>query len=560
MGHGKETPRQKMIGMMYLVLTALLALNVSKDILEAFVRVNKGLEITNSSFSAQNERLMTKFETEFAKNQTKVGPYLEAAKRAKDYADLMYDSIYSLKKDLVALVEQHDLKTEEGKQLVEEKVANVALIQKKDDYDNPTRIMVGDGSNPEVGRAHTLKLELDKFRENLLDIVRDEKLPIMNRPAVLQNLSDLGINTKDPAEDELSEDEKKDPAARFWETRNYYHNVVVATITILTNLQNDVRNAESQILNTLLSQIDASDFKFDKITAKCVPKSSYVLQGDKYEADLFVAAYSTTEDPIVIIGAAYDTVTGELTGDTTMVPVEAGVGKYTVAASGSGLKKFAALIKVKRPDGSYASYAVPDMEYTVAPPSAVVSPTKMNVLYRGIANPISVSAAGMSSDALSAGINNGKMTSKGGGNYEVWPGSSNTAVISVSATLEGKSRSMGSQEFRVKDIPDPAPQIGPKKKAVMKKSELTSAGGIDAELGNFAFDLKFSVVSFKVAYKTASGYWDEVTVGGSRFNGKVNDAIRSIKPGQRISFEEIKAKGPDGKTREIGSISIKIIP
>lgn len=561
MSGGKQTPRQKMIGMMYLVLTALLALNVSKDILDAFVRVNKGLEITNESFTEQNAKLYSEFDKQMAINPAKTKPYYDAAQKAKENAQKMYEWIYELKKELIMAVDK--CTPEEAEAAIE----NCALVMGKDNYDIPTHEMLGDGTNIEIGKAHELKVKLEEYRDGLLDLVKDENLVIPNLEQVLADLGTIGINTSDPTEDELSEQEKKDPMAKKWETRNFYHNVIVATVTILTNFQNDVRNAESRIINTLLAQISASDFKFDTLAPKVIPNSSYILQGEQYTADLFVAAFSTTDTPRVFVGDGWDSIKGELTGTTVEVPVKRGVGQYKVQATGTGERKFSALIKVKKPglDGSkeehWKKYPIPSIEYRVAPPSVVVSPTKMNMLYRGIDNPISISAAGMETEALSPSGSNVTLRSAGkAGDYIARPGNGSSATISVSAKTETGTKSLGKMDFRVADVPDPIAKIGGKKGGAIKRNELKAQNKVDAVLESFAFDLTFNIISFKCTMKNKQGFWDDKENRGGTFNGDVRDMVNKVSPGQKIFFEDIKAKGPDGKLRDLGSVTFTVIP
>lgn len=182
MAGGKETPRQKMIGMMYLVLTALLALNVSKDILDAFVRVNMGLEATNASFTGQNEKLYAEFDVQKSLNEEKVRPYYDAAYEAKKLTQDLYEYIHSIKKEIVTQVDKLEGQEEE----IQKRLDNVALIEKKDDYDIPTLIMVGDGStNIEKHKATELKNKLAEFRTNMLALLDRPDLSIANKQAVL---------------------------------------------------------------------------------------------------------------------------------------------------------------------------------------------------------------------------------------------------------------------------------------------------------------------------------------------------------------------------------------
>lgn len=558
MAGGKETPRQKMIGMMYLVLTALLALNVSKDILEAFVRVNKGLEATNASFTGQNGKLYAEFDVQKQLNPEKVTPYYNAAQEAKELTNQMYEYIYELKKEIVKEVDKVETEQE-----IEERLKNVSLIEKKDDYDTPTHLLVGDGStNVDAGRAAELKKKLAEFRENMLGLLDKSELNIVGKETIKDGLSDLGIHTEDPKPEELSDEEKKDPFAKRWETRNFYHNVAIASITILTNMQNDVRNAESRIVNTLLGQISASDFKFDTLAAKVIAPTSYVLLGEEYQADIFVAAFSTTQNPSVKLGQV-DTAEGKAEligdGDTTGIIVDKGVGTYTVRASSEGLKTYSGVVEVKSPSGEMKQYPF-FSEYMVAKPTAVVSPDKMNVFYIGVDNPVSVSAPGVAMEALNVSISNGSITptSKSQGKYVVKVSGGGEAVVSVSTkTPEGGTKSLGKSDFRVKRVPDPVAYIASQKDGLIPAGKLVAAGAVIPKMENFDFDLNFRVTAFELSMNVG-GDFVTMSTSGNRLSAEMANRIKSAKRNTKIYIEEIKAVGPDGIPRKLAPINLKL--
>lgn len=559
MAGGKETPRQKMIGMMYLVLTALLALNVSKDILDAFVRVNKGLEATNASFTGQNEKLYAEFDVQKSLNEEKVRPYYDAAYEAKALTQELYDYIHEIKKEIVAEVDQLKGQDEE----IEKRLDNVSLIEKKDDYDIPTHIMVGDGTtNIEKFKATELKNKLAEFRENMLGLLDRSNLSIANKQAVLESLGDLGIHTEDPKPEELSEDEKKDQYAKKWETRNFFHNVSIASITILTNMQNDIRNAESRIVNTLLGQISAQDFKFDTLAAKVIAPTSYVLLGEEYTADIFVAAFSTTQDPVVKLGKV-DTTEGKVElmgeGDTSGVVVDKGVGTYTVRASSEGLKTYSGVIEVQAPSGAINRYPF-FSEYMVAKPTAVVSPDKMNVFYIGVDNPVSVSAPGVAMEDLNVSISSGSITatSKSQGKYVVKVSGGNETVVSISTkTPEGGTKSLGKSDFRIKRVPDPVAYIAGQKDGLITAGKLVAAGAVIPKMENFDFDLTFRVTAFELSMNVGGDFVTMQTTG-NQLSAEMANRIRGAKRNTKVYIEEIKAVGPDGVPRKLAPINLKL--
>ncbi len=550
-----ETPRQKMIGMMYLFYTAMLALNVSKSILHAFVVVNSGLVATNENFTAKNEFMYSALENAKANDEIKVAPYFEAAMKVKKLAAEMKSYIKNTENELYT---QLGVPPDSLPTMTVDKLEEMGLL---DNYDKPTFYMVGSGDTGGKGKkAEELKNKLIEFKQNVINILKNPKLKIPNKEKKIKALGNLGIDTEDP------KGNIEDPERRTWEMSKFYHMVAAATFTMFTQLDNETENAEGMVLNLLLQNIGAQDFKFDTLAAKVIPRSNYVISGDNYEADLFVAAFSTTSDPVILVGEGYDTTKGVLTGKVDTVPVTRGVGHYVVPAASLGAKHYAAIIKVKNPvTGKYdkeyplmSSNGKYGIDYLVAKPSAVISPTKMNVLYIGVDNPIEVSVSGFSADQVHPRISQGSLSKKGGSKYIARVRKSGKAYISVSVTDDqGNSRSMGKQEFRVKRVPDPVPTVAGKRGGGIKKSILLAQSGVKADLKNFDFDLKFRVVSFTVS-ATIGGFEKSKKTSGARFSPEQTALMKKVRPGGKVYIENVKAKGPDGKVRDIGAIAFRI--
>ena len=265
MSGGKETPRQKMIGMMYLVLTALLAMNVSKDILDAFVIINDGITVTNKNFMAKNEFTYNLFEKAKANDPEKVKKFYDKAFRAKGLADELYAHIEELKKHLIAVT--GGFKSIE--EVPDDSLFSLKNVDSKDNYDIPTHILIGsDPGNPIEGpyTARELKKKIDDFNQDLLFLFDDE---------VEREAMQLGLNTDDFG--------MRNGVNETWETGNFDHVPLAASVTALTKIQSDIRNAEADIIKALYRNISADDFKFDTLAAKVIPQSNYVIQGDSFQ-------------------------------------------------------------------------------------------------------------------------------------------------------------------------------------------------------------------------------------------------------------------------------------
>ncbi len=554
-----ETPRQKMIGMMYLFLTAMLALNVSKDILNAFVVVNDGLEETNTNFDNKIESTLSEIEFAWTQDKQKVEKTFQASQTIKNEADKVVDYIKNLKKEVVNLTEgQEDLQSAYGDTV---KLINVAA---KDNYDKPTRYFMGmsttDGKESADGiggKAPELKAELDAFVANITTALKSAKVQGVDQ------MGDFGVNTEDPKEKNLEH-----PEENYWASSKFYHLPLAATVAILTQMQNQVRNAEATALNSLLGNIGKTDMKFDKLEARVVPKSTYVIQGGEYEADLFVAAWSSTTDPTVVVGpvSGLDTSTWTFKNpaDTIHVPVEDGIGKYKVKASSLGEKKYASVIQVKNTStGVVTNYPLQVGEdnfasYMVAKPSAVISPTKMNVFYIGVDNPVSISVPGFAAENISASMSSGSIRAKNKakGEYIVKVSKRGKTKVRVTAVDEsGNKVSFPGQEFRVKKVPPPVAKIAGKSSGKISKNKLLAAGGIKAEMENFDFQLSAKVIGYTLSMKIG-GYDKDLPVKGNSFRSIQNE-LKKLKRGTRITVVDIKAKVAGG-VQPLSPISLKI--
>jgi len=549
-----ETPRQKMIGMMYLFLTAMLALNVAKNVLDAFAIVDDGLQKTNANFTIKNGFTYDAFVIAKQNDPIKVTPYYDAAMKAKVYSKSLFEYIKSLKVEIITKI---DGKTKEESEKAEE---NMMLLDGKDDRDVAQNYLVGDAVDGSGGVARHIKDSLISFKKRMIALIQDPKISIKDKELTIKNLGNLGINTDDNPKPDPDKPEEK-----HWETALFSEIPAAAVITILTELQNQVKNAEASITQTLLGGIGATDFKFDTVAPRVIPKSNYLISGDKYEADLFIAAFSSSDTASkIMIGDSYDSVKASLTGNIKTYNIQRGVGKYVVEGAGVGTHSYAAIINVfNASTGQFKPYPVKsggsyNIEYTVAPPMAVVSPTKMNVLYIGVDNPIEISVPGFRDDQISASCSGGSLIKSGKGGWIARVTKTGKCNVSVSVKdNKGTTRSMGTKEFRVKRVPDPVPTCAGQKGGIISKGLLAAQVGPAATLENFDFELKFQVVSFSVS-ATINNFENDVPCQGGRFTPAQVNLITKVQKGKRVRIENVKAKGPDGRVVDIGSISFKL--
>lgn len=544
MGHGKETPRQKMIGMMYLVLTAMLALNVSAEVLDAFDTVDKGLVKTTEIYAQKNEGLYQDFNQQYAQNEQKVGPWKEKADEVKERSDKLVQYIQDIKIEIIKLNGQGDPK--EGV-ITEDGEIHGDNIKGKDKVDVATNVMIGE----QDGKAYELKKKIAEYRSFMLSLIEEENETLIH--SIQTNL-----DTSDP---ERSEDgEKKD-----WETKNFYHLPLAAVFPILTKIQLDIRNTEAEVVQYLFNQISAGSIPFNKLEATVIPNTSYVLQGNEYKADVFIAAFDTTAAPIVLIGeydSTYNEETGiyeyEMVGTYDSLDVVNGRGKFSRMGQSLGTQKWGGIIRLKDPDGNYITKTF-EQSYTVAKANVVVSPDKMNVFYVGVDNPVSISIAGVDGDKISPSITNGRIKPVSPGKYIVNPKRPGNSLVTVFAEIDGVQKNMGTAPFRVKGLPDPVVQVAGKKGGKIERNVLAAQTGVFAVMEDFDFDLEFKIIEFTVSTTDRGGYYISESTKGNIFTPSQKALIKNLRRGQRLNIEDVKAIGPDGSVRPLAPIVFELI-
>jgi len=567
MAGGKETPRQKMIGMMYLVLTALLALNVSKEILNSFVLINDSLKATNENFQGKNDALYQAFAIAESNDKAKVKPWHDKAKEVRKSADELVRHIELLKGVLIAETDKMEdtakvigyIRTsldpnateasrKEAKMMADS-LFSLRNVNSKDNYDTPTNIMIGgeEGKLKEgPWTAYELVAKIGTFKENLIGLLDSSGSSIAE-----------GLRVNFDTEKKLK---ISDAASEPWPLANFYHIPLAAVVTNLSKVQTDVRNAEADVVKYLLGKVDASDFKFDTLAAKLIAPS-VVFEGDEYSAEMFVAAFSTTQNPDVWLGD-FDSVAQKFRGsiDSNSVEVAKGVGTYKLRASGEGVKKWGGAIRVKAPSGAYNYYPFKS-EYMVMKTGVVVSPTKMNVLYRGVKNPISVSVPGVPPENVKASITVGNLNQAAGqpkGNYiaEIMsPGTE--AIVKVTANVGGKDRPMGEFKFRVKEVPPPVGYIAGVSSGNVPVAQLAAAPTVIPKMENFDFELYFQVTKFELVYSLGGSDIKTVPVQGNRLPASDLTAIKSLKKGSRVWIENIEAVMLDENQRPVSGVTPK---
>lgn len=511
------SPRQKMINLMYIVLTAMLALNVSSDVLNGFTQVEEGLKRTNTNVEERNAGILASLEAFAAQNPDKGRRWYDKATEVRRVTDGIYNRIDSLKRLIVIEADGSD--------------GDVDNIQNRDNLEAASVVMLAGTKS----RGAALRRDLDAYRTYITSLVTDT----VKRVSLEKTLSTAPVLRKGTL------------GKQSWEESKFDNQPVVAAVTLLTKLQNDVKFAEGEALQNLLANVDAGDVRVNELNAFVIPQSRFVMRGGKYSANIVLAAVDTTARPEVYINGA------KLANDR---------GLYEFNPGSTGSFDYSGYLEVPHGDGSVTRHPF-QSSYTVIEPTATVSATMMNVLYAGIDNPISISVPGVPTGKVSATMTNGTLT-RSGDHWVAHPQKvGDEAVVSVSAEMDGRPMSMAQTKFRVRKLPDPTPYIAFKDAQGntshykgggrgLSKSLLLAAPGIEAAIDDDLLNIAFKVLSFETVFFDSMGNAIPEVSNGAQFSQRQKDSFRRLSRGKRFYISRVKAVGPDGITRDLAPIEV----
>lgn len=490
---------------MYVVLMAMLAMNISNEVLDGFSIVEDSLKRSTDNSSKQNDAIYGDFEAQMKANPQKVREWFEKATAVKQMSDSLYDFAQQLKEAIVVEADGKD--------------GDINNIDRKDDLEAATQVMLAPGS----GKGAMLREAIDSYRQRILKMVTDDH----QRKIISDNLS-------------TSISGRKNPLNKNWEEYMFEGMPVAAAVTILSKLQNDVRYAEGEVLHTLVSNIDVKDIRVNKLSAFVIPNAQTVVRGDKFSAQIVMAAVDTTQQPQIYIGGRqmnlhnniYEIVTGS-TGDFSL-------SGYITMLNGNG--------ETIRRDF--------EQKYTVVDPSATVSADLMNVLYAGYSNPLSISVPGVPLNKVSATMTGGTLQPVGPGKYICRPAAVGQDVkITVMSTQTGAPQKMGEFTFHVRKLPDPTPYIklgdDRFRGGNLAKASLMSASQLHAAIDDGLLDIEFKVTGFEAVFFDNMGNAVPMVSDGASFSSRQIEAFRKLSRSKRFYISRITAVGPDGIARKL---------
>jgi len=574
MAEKKLSPRQRMINMMYLVLTALLALNVSKEVLNSFFEVNKGIERTTTNFNLKNAETYDAFDNAVANNPEKYQEVKDKAYLVKNIANEVVIYIQEMKYDLVSRVDGGEvylgtaieILDEEGK-IIDEKaqvdkafneltpqqrLLPIGWLGNKSNRDGAGDLFFPKHLAEKNKRATILKNKIEEYKLLLTKVSNNDESLIANINLVC-DVSNKGSGKK----------------LQTWEEYNFVDMPSVGALTILSKIQSDLRNIEADVITYLKQDIDAKSLKFTSAEGIQIPKTNFVLRGDSFRAEIFITANNETQNPDIYVGE-YDSLEGgnyKMRGtkdvDYKTIKVRNGKGMFSVRTRSEGVKKWGGLIAMKSETGD--KFYPFSGEYLVAAKTAVVSPINMNVLYLEVDNPLKISVPGYTAGEISAIINNGTVsaTKKTLGEWSARPSKKGKANVILFANVEGKRTKMGTVEFRVKQVPPPKAKVqfalDVNGTMVIDKMKMVNAGGLGAELKDFDFKgVRYVITSYRLSgvYK---GEQLKQDAKGPKFTDKMLNIIKNTKSGNAITISNIKARRVDAKNTAVRPLDPLVI-
>jgi gliding motility-associated protein GldM len=493
-------PRQKMINMMYLVLTALLALNVSSEILNAFKTVNSSLEQTNRVVSASTDEIMNSLKTKLNEDGTRERAQIwyPHAQKVKQLSETLYNDIQKYKNQILS---------EAGADF-----AKGDSSYKDDNLDIATRIMVEKGGG-----------------KDLYNKLRDYKDAVLKMDAAIQEkfANSLSIN--------LAKPRTQNKGNKTWEDAYFRMVPTVAALTILSKFQNDVKTTENKVISFCHEKVGAVEVLQDAFAAIAIANTTNALPGQEIEITAGVGGFSTKISPKISIGGQQ------------MSIGEDGAAHYKFRADRLGSNSIPVVIRYTDQNNK-EQVITKNVEYVVGQSSAAVQLDNMNVLFIGVDNPVTISGSG-SVDQIKASIRGGGGVLTGGGAKRFVRVSQETddCVISVT-TPDGKVTNV---PFRVRSIPDPSPMIGTFKSGQIPAAQFRGQQGVRAIVENFYYKTQFNVVSFRMT-GDGNGFEDimEVNNTGAAWN-EAQTIVNKARAGSFITIEDIYAVGPDGRRRKL---------
>ncbi|MQP25497.1 gliding motility protein GldM [Flavobacterium sp. LMO8] len=508
MAGGKLTPRQKMINLMYLVFIAMLALNMSKEVLTAFGNFNDKFSESNKLTEQSNATLLSALDTKASDEPAK---YAEPARKAKDVA--------KISKDFVAFLETVKAEVTEG---IEPDETGKLPFESMDKSTIDEKWFAGDGYSP---RGTEIVTKIDKYVADVKKVLGNDVKYIPFIKEIEKKFSTADIANREGVKQKFLD----------YKTKGF---PAVSTLTFLTAMQNDVKNTEAGAFNLFLGNALQSAASMKNFQAIVVLDKNAYFAGEQVTGKVVLGRYDANTVPTSFKGP------GKIENGQAVISMTAGgIGEQNISGE-FGFLEDGKEVPLKF-EGKYV--VVP------RPNQAIISADKMNVVYRGVPNPISISVPGIASNKVNASAPG--MSKVGDGKFMLKPQSGAEVKINVNATMpDGKSMS-SAQVFRIKGLPAPTGKVGGSEKNKGPKSNL-GVCSITAVMEDFDFPVTVNVTQFNIKVPGQP----TIVVNGNRMDARAKSAIAKAQRGDVVVISEIKASfsGIDQMAKKVSICTYEI--
>ncbi len=518
MASGKQSPRQKMINLMYLVFIAMLALNMSKEVLAAFGLMNEKLETSNTKTTEGNNAFMASLETKASENNEKFGKLYQDAQKIKKLSQEYFDYLEELKSNMVKDVEDPQ---------------DYQVMDKSDYLDQ--LFFNGDDLKPE-GKEFVQRIK--DYRTKVLGIV-DPKMKSLRE----------AVETRFKTGDSNGKVAQRDGTKVDWINYQYEGFPLIASLTKLTALQSDIKSTEEDALKTMLEGQLNAEISMSNYSTLLQPEKSAFYSGEKFAGSLRLGRTDNSTKP----DHAELTLDGRKLSEGSDYVFEGGGVKLLFGAGNPGDHKIEGKLIFKQ-DGQEIEVPVSSSFATISKPNAaLIAADKMNVVYRGVSNPMTISIPGIPSNKVSASAPG--LTKRSGSNYAMNPGTGRTVKITAFGTLPDGQKVSSSNEFRIKDIPRPAGTISKQNGTVKLPRRNLEIATVGAMLEDFDFDLNLAVSGFKVKVPGQP----TIAVNGGKMDSRAKSALKRAKRGDAVQIFDIQAYITNNKGYKLKKVSPVVV-
>ena len=516
----KQSPRQQMINLMYLVFICMLALNMSKEVLTAFGLMNEKLEISNSKTTKSNMAFLSGLETKAVENTQKYGPLLKDAKEIKRISKEYFDYLATLKSEMVLDVK--DTKDYE-------------VMDKPDFLDN----YFFQGENYSLEGKEFID-KVNSYRTKITAVLANKKGMKDIRASLSSRFETGDANGKIKNRDGIKVD---------WLVYHYDGYPLVASLTKITQLQYDVKATENDVLKAMLQGQLSDEVSMTNYTTLLEQEKSVFYAGENFAGNIVLGRKDATTRP----NEVNLTLDGRKLSEGKDFVIEDGKVKLTVRAGNPGDHKITGNL-VFLQDGKRTEVPVDQTFATINKPNAaLIAADKMNVVYRGIANPMSISIPGIPNNKVSASAIGLRKIS--GSRYIMTPEKGRTVKIVAHGILPDGKRISTPAEFRIKGIPRPSGTVRGESGSIKMPRKNLEISRVGVLLEDFDFDLDLAVSGFKFKVPRQP----TVSVKGNKLDRRAKSALRRAKRGDDVQIFDIKAYITNNRSYRLKKVSPVII-